>query len=123
MYFLLFKNCVHLRIPNKMTSKITHNIFFCQKVMPMLSTLNQIPFTFSYSMSRLLGKNPFHTIANNLFITCIILGLTFIECGQLGSLTKCQMHLFDQLQKGVWKENSIKCIQTWANDIEYISVQ
>jgi hypothetical protein len=33
------------------------------------------------------------------------------------------MHLFDQLQKGVWKENSIKCIQTWANAIGYISLQ
>jgi hypothetical protein len=27
-----------------------------------------------------------------------------------------------KLQKGVWKENSIECIQTWANDIGYISV-
>jgi len=25
-------------------------------------------------------------------------------------------------QKGVWNENSIECIQTWANDIGYISV-
>ncbi len=23
----------------------------------------------------------------------------------------------NKLQKGVWKENLIKCIQTWANDI------
>ncbi len=23
-------------------------------------------------------------------------------------------------QKGVWKENSIECIQTWANDKGYI---
>jgi hypothetical protein len=28
----------------------------------------------------------------------------------------------NKLQKGVWKENSIECIQTWANDIGYISV-
>jgi hypothetical protein len=27
-----------------------------------------------------------------------------------------------KLQKKVWKENSIECIQTWANDIGYISV-
>jgi hypothetical protein len=27
-----------------------------------------------------------------------------------------------KLQKGVSKENSIECIQTWANDIKYISV-
>ncbi len=25
-------------------------------------------------------------------------------------------------EKKVWKENSIECIQTWANDIGYISV-
>jgi hypothetical protein len=23
----------------------------------------------------------------------------------------------NRLQKGVWKENSIECIQTWANDM------
>jgi hypothetical protein len=28
----------------------------------------------------------------------------------------------NKLQKGVWKENSIECIQTWANDIGYINV-
>jgi len=28
----------------------------------------------------------------------------------------------EKLQKGVWKENSIECIQTWANDIGDISV-
>jgi hypothetical protein len=28
----------------------------------------------------------------------------------------------NKLQKGVWKENSIECIQTWANDIGYIIV-
>jgi hypothetical protein len=28
----------------------------------------------------------------------------------------------NKLQKGVWKEKSIECIQTWANDIGYISV-
>ncbi len=28
----------------------------------------------------------------------------------------------NKLQKGVWKENSIECIQTWANDIRYVSV-
>jgi hypothetical protein len=28
----------------------------------------------------------------------------------------------NKLQKKVWKENSIECIQTWANDIGYISV-
>jgi hypothetical protein len=28
----------------------------------------------------------------------------------------------NKLQKGVWKENSIECIQTWANDIRYIRV-
>jgi hypothetical protein len=27
-----------------------------------------------------------------------------------------------KLQKKVWKENSIECIQIWANDIGYISV-
>jgi hypothetical protein len=27
----------------------------------------------------------------------------------------------NKLQKGVWKENSIEFIQTWANDIGYIS--
>ncbi len=27
-----------------------------------------------------------------------------------------------KLQKGVWKENSIECIQTWVNDIGYINV-
>jgi hypothetical protein len=28
----------------------------------------------------------------------------------------------NKLQKRVWKENSIECIQTWVNDIGYISV-
>ncbi len=28
----------------------------------------------------------------------------------------------NKLKKGVWKGNSIECIQTWANDIENISV-
>jgi len=28
----------------------------------------------------------------------------------------------NKLQKGVWKGNSIECIQTWANDIGNISV-
>jgi hypothetical protein len=28
----------------------------------------------------------------------------------------------NKLQKGIWKENSIECIQTWANVIGYISV-
>jgi hypothetical protein len=28
----------------------------------------------------------------------------------------------NKLQKGVKKENSIECIQSWANDIGYISV-
>jgi hypothetical protein len=28
----------------------------------------------------------------------------------------------NKLQKGIWKENSIECIQTWANDIGYNSV-
>ncbi len=28
----------------------------------------------------------------------------------------------NKLQKRVWKENSIECIQTWANDIGYTSV-
>jgi hypothetical protein len=28
----------------------------------------------------------------------------------------------NKLQKTVWKENSIECIQTWANNIGYISV-
>jgi hypothetical protein len=28
----------------------------------------------------------------------------------------------NKLQKGVWKENSIECIQTWVNDIGYNSV-
>ncbi len=28
----------------------------------------------------------------------------------------------NKLQKGVWKENSIECIPTWANDIGYISI-
>jgi hypothetical protein len=28
----------------------------------------------------------------------------------------------NKLQKGVWKENSIECIQTWANDIGYINI-
>jgi hypothetical protein len=27
-----------------------------------------------------------------------------------------------KMQKRVWKENSIECIQTWANDIRYINV-
>jgi hypothetical protein len=27
-----------------------------------------------------------------------------------------------KFQKGVWKENSIICIETWANDIGYITV-
>jgi hypothetical protein len=27
-----------------------------------------------------------------------------------------------KLQKGVWKENSIECIQIWTNDIGYINV-
>jgi hypothetical protein len=27
----------------------------------------------------------------------------------------------NKLQKGVWKENSIECIQTWANDMGYMS--
>jgi hypothetical protein len=27
-----------------------------------------------------------------------------------------------KLQKGVWKENSIECIQIWAHDIGYINV-
>jgi len=29
----------------------------------------------------------------------------------------------NKLQKGVWKESSIQCIQTWANDIRYINVE
>ncbi len=28
----------------------------------------------------------------------------------------------NKLQKGVWKENSIGCVQIWANDTGYISV-
>jgi len=28
----------------------------------------------------------------------------------------------NKLQKKVWKENSIECIQTWANDIGYINI-
>jgi hypothetical protein len=28
----------------------------------------------------------------------------------------------NKLHKGFWKENSIECIQTWANDIRYNSV-
>jgi hypothetical protein len=28
----------------------------------------------------------------------------------------------NKLRKGVWKEISLECIQTWANDIGYISV-
>ncbi len=28
----------------------------------------------------------------------------------------------NKLQKGVWKENSIECTQTWVNDIGYIIV-
>ncbi len=28
----------------------------------------------------------------------------------------------NKLQKGVWKENSIECIQTWANDRGYSNV-
>jgi hypothetical protein len=28
----------------------------------------------------------------------------------------------NKLQKKVWNENSIECIQTWANDIMYIHV-
>jgi hypothetical protein len=28
----------------------------------------------------------------------------------------------NKLRKKVWKENSIECIQTWANDIGYIRV-
>ncbi len=28
----------------------------------------------------------------------------------------------NKLQKWVWMENSIECIQTWANDIGYINV-
>jgi hypothetical protein len=28
----------------------------------------------------------------------------------------------NKLQKRVWKENSIECIQTWANEIGYIPI-
>jgi hypothetical protein len=32
------------------------------------------------------------------------------------------VEIWNKLQKGVWKENSIECIQTWANDRKYINV-
>jgi hypothetical protein len=28
----------------------------------------------------------------------------------------------NKLQKGVWRENPIKCIHTWANDSWYINI-